>query len=401
LSNLSGDAGQDYLADALTDELTTGISRLPGSFVIARSTAFTYKGKPIDAKAIGKELGVRYVLEGSVQPSGGQVRVNAQLIEADSGAHIWADQFDTARADLLKMQDEIVTRLARALEHQLPEAESARANRTPAANPDAEDLALQCWGVVLKNSYFGKEADAGYRLCEQALAIDPNNVRATVYLGVKYYLPILIGRSADAKGDLKKADDLISRGLVLDPNFPNAHDEKAWIFFIQQRYNEAVAEEERAIALDPAFIDAVVGLAINYQSLGQFEKSLEYFDKAIRLSPRDPILNTRYEGRAIDYLALKQYDQAIESARQAVAVDPNNIPIAHAGLITALTLAGRETEAREALQRYLALPATGPRTIAAWTAYKAVFTNEHSDPRYLEFWDRTIEGLRKAGMPDA
>ena len=112
--------------------------------MIARNTAFTYKGKPVDAKAIGKDLGVRYVLEGSVQPSGNQVRVNAQLIDADSGAHLWAEQFDTPRADLLQMQDEIVTHLARAMDLQLPEAEAARLKRTPAANPDAEDLALQC-----------------------------------------------------------------------------------------------------------------------------------------------------------------------------------------------------------------------------------------------------------------
>ena len=128
----------------LTDELTTAIARIRGSFVIARNTAFTYKGKPVDAKAIGKDLGVRYVLEGSVQPSGNQVRVNAQLIDADSGAHLWADQFDTPRADLLQTQDEIVTRLARAMYLQLPEVEAARLKRTPAANPDAEDLALQC-----------------------------------------------------------------------------------------------------------------------------------------------------------------------------------------------------------------------------------------------------------------
>ena len=118
--------------------------------MIARNTAFTYKGKPVDAKAIGKDLGVRYVLEGSVQPSGNQVRVNAQLIDADSGAHLWAEQFDTPRADLLQTQDEIVTHLAHAMDLQLPEAEAARLKRTPAANPDAEDLALQCEAAVRK-----------------------------------------------------------------------------------------------------------------------------------------------------------------------------------------------------------------------------------------------------------
>jgi adenylate cyclase len=162
-ANLSGDPAQDYLADALTDELTTALARIRGTFVIARNTAFTYKGKPVDAKAIGRDLGVRYVLEGSVQPSGAQIRVNAQLIDAESGAHLWADQFDTPRTDLLKTQDEIVTRLARALDFQRPEAEVARLKRTPAAYPDAEDLALRCeagvQALLRKGRVIGKDAD--------------------------------------------------------------------------------------------------------------------------------------------------------------------------------------------------------------------------------------------------
>ena len=137
-ANLSGDPAQDYLADAVTDQLTTAITRLRGSFMIAQTTALAYKGKPVDAKAIGRELNVRYVLEGSVQPTGNQVRVNAQLIDAESGAHLWAEQFDTPRADLLQMQDDIVTRLARSIYLQLPKVEIARLKRTPAANPDAE-----------------------------------------------------------------------------------------------------------------------------------------------------------------------------------------------------------------------------------------------------------------------
>ena len=144
-ANLSGDPGQDYLVDALTDELTTSLARIRGTFVIARNTAMTFKGKPVDAKAIGKDLGVRYVLEGSVQPSGDRMRVNAQLIDAGSGAHLWAEQFDTPRADLLQTQDAIVTHLAHAMDFQLTQAEAARLKRTPAANRDAEDLALQCY----------------------------------------------------------------------------------------------------------------------------------------------------------------------------------------------------------------------------------------------------------------
>ena len=185
-ANLSGDPGQDYLVDALTDELTTSLARIRDTFVIARNTAMTFKGKPVDAKAIGKDLGVRYVLEGSVQPSGDRMRVNAQLIDAGSGAHLWAEQFDTPRADLLQTQDAIVAHLARAIDMQLAQAEAARLKRTPAANPDAEDLALQCQAGSDKAGWIGKEADAAYALCEQALAIDPNNVRALMELGVKF-----------------------------------------------------------------------------------------------------------------------------------------------------------------------------------------------------------------------
>jgi adenylate cyclase len=194
-ANLSGDPAQDCLADSLTDELTTSLARVPGSFVIARNTAFTYKGKPADAKAIGKDLGVRYVLEGSVQPSGNQVRVNAQLIDADSGAHLWADQFDTSHANVLQTQDEIVMRLRHAMFLQLTEVEAARVKRAPAANPGAEDLSLQCEAAFLK-TVGTPDAEAGFRLCEQALAADPNNVRALTFLSLKF-LPSL-GRGGES-----------------------------------------------------------------------------------------------------------------------------------------------------------------------------------------------------------
>src|SRR6202041_3391124 len=169
-ANLSRDPGQDYLGDALTDELTTSLARMRDTFVIAHNTAMTFKGKPVDAKAIGKDLGVRYVLEGSVQQSGDRMRVDAQLIDAGSGAHLWAEQFDTPRADLLRMQDAIVAHLAHAIDFQLTQAEAARLKRTPAANRNAEDLALQREAGFWKAGAIGKEADAAFALCEQALS---------------------------------------------------------------------------------------------------------------------------------------------------------------------------------------------------------------------------------------
>jgi adenylate cyclase len=462
-ANLSGDPAQDYLADALTDELTTALARIPGAFVIARNTAFTYKGKPVDAKAIGKDLGVRYVLEGSVLPGGAQIRVNAQLIDAANGAHLWADQFDTARADLLQTQDEIVTRLARALEVQLPEVEAARLKRTPPANPDAEDFALQCQSALQKGGYLGKEAEAGFPLCERALALDPNNVRALTYLAIKF-------REGLGLGDLQRADELVSRALALDPNFAEAHTGKAYVLLDQERLDEAMAEAERSHALDPALSDAYGTMGEASIAFGRFEKSLEYFEKAIRLSPRDPALYYLYGGKARAYNGLRQYDQAIESARWAIAIDPNNrfsghdalslaylytgrfqkslescdqairldprspgcyrtnagtyfamkqydqaiewarrtIAIvsndsyAHGDIIAALALTGHEADAREALQRFLALPPDpdGMRTIAAWKAYQDPRVGPHSDPAVVDFFDRRIEGLRKAGMPE-
>jgi adenylate cyclase len=401
-ANLSGDPAQEYLVDALTDELTTSLARISGNFVIARNTAMAFKGKPVDAKAIARELGVRYVLEGSVQPSGGQVRVNAQLIDADSGAHLWAEQFDTPRADLLQTQDVIVTHLARSMQLQLTEAEGARLKRTPAANPNAEDLALQCVAGLRKGGYLGNEADAAYGLCEQAPAIDPDNVLAANFLNIRIWLPAALGLSADRKADLERADEVVTRALSRHPNDRYLLGSKGMILQNQAHDDEAIAEHERSIALDPADADVVVGLAFDYLLLGQFEKSLEIFDKTIRMSPLDPALLIWYHGKSSAYFGLKQYDQAIEWARRSIAINPNYVPDAHADLVAALALSGREADAREALQRYLALPASVKlRTVAAWkTLYAARVDEQHRDPRVLDSYDRAIEGLRKAGMPE-
>src|SRR5271165_4710042 len=399
-ANLSGDPAQDYLADALTDELTTSIARMPFTFVIARNTAFTYKDKPVEAKAIGKDLGVSYVLEGSMQPSAARVRVNVQLIDADSGAHLWAEQFDTPRADVLQTQDEIVARLAHALQFQLSEAEAARLKRTPAANPGAEALALQCLASVRKApEAVSKEAEAGFRLCEQALSFDPDNVLALAILSIRFWQPVSHDLSDYPKADLKRGDELVSKALALDPTFAYGHVFKAEILRDQGRFEEANSEAERALALDPTAVDAYAQMAYNGLELGEYEKSLENLDKAIRLSPHDPSLHYWYASKATAHFALEQYEQAIEWARRAIAIDPT-FRQSHPVLIAALGWTGRQAEAHDAIQRYLALFPTGPGTLAAWKAVKAQKTNSDSDPRVLEFWDRAIEGLRKAGLPE-
>jgi adenylate cyclase len=184
-----------------------------------------------------------------VQPSGDQMRVNAQLIDAETGAHLWAEQFDTPRADLLQTQDAIVAHLTRAIGLRLSDAEAARLKRTPAANPDAEDLALQCQAGSDKAGWIGKEADAAYALCEQAIAIDPNNVRALMALGSKFLVHWQAGVSSDPKGDLERAYELESKAIALDPDWTFPHSVKGNILRFQGRTEEAVPEDERALAL--------------------------------------------------------------------------------------------------------------------------------------------------------
>ena len=399
-ANLSGDPGQDYLVDSLTDELTTSLARIRGTFVIARNTAMTFKGKPVDAKAIGKDLGVRYVLEGSVQPSGDRMRVNAQLIDAGSGAHLWAEQFDTPRADLLQTQDAIVAHLAHAIDFQLTQAEAARLKRTPTANPDAEDLALQCVAGVWKTGFIGKDADAAFALCERALAIDPKNVRALTVLANKFWVPAALGLSSDPKSDLERADELDSQALALDPDLAWAHGTKGWILQNQRRPEESVPEFERALALDPSGADAYSGLGVDYLALGRFDQSLEVLDKAIRASPSDPSLTYYYGNKAWANFGLKNYDQAIEGARRSLAINPLN-PYANVVLVAALALTGHDAEAREALQRYLAPSAASFKTVASWKAHLISLAPEQGvDPRFVEMSERSYDGLRKAGMPE-
>ena len=247
-------------------------------------------------------------------------------------------------------------------------------------------MAVRCEAGVRKGGYSGKEAEAGYRLCEQALAVDPNNARALTWLSSKFVW-------VDTKTDLKRAEELASKALTLDPNYAQAHFFMGDIRSSQGRLDEAIAEYERALALDPAMVSAFGELGWDYLYLGEFEKSLEYFDKAIRLSPHDPLLGGGgwYDGEAAGYFALKQYDQAIEWARRGIAVDLTD-PWLYFNLIAALALAGHEAEAHGALQNYLGSVPSGPKTIAAWKAAAAPYISARSNPRYLE----TLTGITTA-----
>jgi adenylate cyclase len=393
-ANLSGDPAQDYLADVITDQLTTGLSRISGTFVIARSTAFTYKGKPVDVKQVGKNLGVHYVLEGSEQRSGDRVRVNAQVIDAETGAHLWADQFDADRANLLQMQDEIVTRLARALEIQLSAVDAARVGQTRPGNLDAEDLARRC-----KARYWNPPPSGDtFDLCARALQIDDRNVTALGRMASWYIVPVVEAQSADPPAAIRQADELVSRALAIDPNDYWAHYSKSWVLMAQNRHEEAIVEAERSLALNPSFVDAYDPLCAANNFLGRPDRAIEAADMAIRLSPRDPSIWTKYHVKGWAFFMKEQDDHAMEWLRRTAAAAPGAEPFTYLLLASAYALNGRQADAQDELKRYLSLSRTKSTTIAQLRKQQLSLAD---NPTWVAYNERLFEGLRKAGMPEA
>jgi len=393
-SNLSGDLSQDYVADVLTDQLTTYIARIPGSFVIASTTAFTYKGKSTDAKQIGKELGVRYALEGSVQPDSNRVRVNAELLDAESGAHLWAEEFNHDRGDLPQTEDEIVTRLARTLQINPTDVKAARVERVHPANQDAQELALRCQAAYLNFGPVGDQAEAGFGLCEQALGIDPNNEVALSILAIKFESRVTSAQTSDRQVDVAKVGELASHALAIDPNSPDAHVAKGGYFLVAKRFDDAKGEYQRAIALNPSQMNAYSGLCLAYLDTGQFDEVIICVEKAVHLSPSDSRRSSWLLLEGLADLGLRRDDQALEMLRRATAAGPS-VQFGQAALAAALALAGHDAEAKEALRRYLALPDTRSKSIAA---LKKQVDSDNAGWRAMR--ERLYEGLHKAGMAE-
>ena len=283
-ANLSNDPSQDYFADGITESLTTDLSRISGSFVIARNTAFTFKGKNVDAREIGKELEVRYVLEGSVQRDAGRVRVNVQLIDAGSGKHLWAERFDKPLADLFEMQDEIVARLANQLGTELTSAEAHRAERASSSN--SMDLFFQ--GLASLNKGINLENMTRARgYFERALTVDPSNLDALLGVGRVDYSVGGAFLSDDRDARLAAAEAKIAKVLSLRPNDALAHEIMGGILNQTNRSDQGIAEFERALALDPNLAAAHGDIGLAKIFVGRSEETGARVNEALRLSPRD------------------------------------------------------------------------------------------------------------------
>jgi adenylate cyclase len=395
-ANLSNDPVQEYFADGITDDLTTDLSRISGSFVIARTTAFTYKGKPIDVKQIGRELGVHYVLEGSVRRTGDQVRVNAQLIDSETGAHVWADRFDSDRTNLAAAQDGIVGRLARSLNLELVRNAGPRIEREQAANPDARDVVMRAWALWYGPGY-PANAKETLRWFERALEIDPRSIDAK--LGIARVLVGIVGDglSNSVQQDKARAEALLSEVLERDPNRSLAHAVLGVLRRIEGRLAEAQTEFEAAVALDRNDAWAVRQLGLTLSGQGQPEAAIPYLEKAIRLSPREPTVGSVYASLGAQHLFLGHTEEAIHFERKARAENPR-IWWIRLGLAGAFGLNGDIDDARAEIGEALKLKPE-VNSVAKWRTLGA--TMGIGDPRFQALMEKTVyAGLRRAGFPE-
>jgi TolB-like protein/class 3 adenylate cyclase len=384
--NIGGDPEQEYFADGVTESLTTDISRIAGSLVIARNTAFTFKGKPIDVKAIGRELNVRYVLEGSVQRSRDRMRINVQLVDAESGNHLWAERFDKPLADLFEMQDEIVVRLANELSAELISAEARRAGKS--SNPDAFDLYFQ--GMAWLNKGLSSECLQHARsFFARALAVDPEQIDALMGSATADIREVIRFEGADRLIVLAAAEASLSRALRLAPDSARVHLLLSHVKNHSNRPQQALDEAELALALGGNVAQVLMAKANAKLFSGLAEVAVEYRLQVLRLSPRDPYVS--YALGAAN-LHLGDYEDAVKRLSQSVALNPS-FSMAHLILAAALGQLGRTKEAHAETQAGLALNPT-------FTVKRFQDGAESDNPVFLKQRHNIYDGLRKAGLPE-
>ncbi|WP_026190632.1 adenylate/guanylate cyclase domain-containing protein [Methylobacterium sp. WSM2598] len=389
-TNLSSDPEQDYFADGLTEDLTTDLSHLDGSFVIARNTAFTYKGKSVDVKQLGRDLGVRYVLEGSVRRTVDRVIVNAQLISAETRAHIWADRFEGEWSRLGELQAEFVARLARSLDVALTHAESLRSLRERPNNPDAADLTFRGWAALNRPRSPSNTVEA-IGLFEQALQLDPHSPKAVIGLARGLAIRARAGWSSDSAADANRIDELLTPILSVSPNNAMAHWSKGQALAFRKQFDRAILELDAAIASDPNFADAHAFAGLLRIFAGRSMESFPYFDKAIRLSPKDPTLHNFLFDICHAHSHLANWDEAIKWCSKSLAVAPYYM--AYIDLATAYAWTGRTVEAKEAVEGLLKIS-------PGYTVKKWANADWSNNPTFIAEYKRMVEGLRRSGLPE-
>ena len=390
-ANIGGDPEQEHFVDGVTESLTTDLSRIRGAVVIARNTAFTYKGRPLDVKAIGRELNVRYVLEGSVQRGGNRMRVNVQLVDAETGSHLWAERFDKPLADLFDMQDEIVGRLANALSDQLAAVEARHAEQAP--NPDSMDLFFQGLSWVHRGRTPNHVAQAR-DFFDRAFAGGPDNVDALVGSAAADIADGGNSFVVEPATAFAAAEEKLNRALSSFPDHARGHAFLGYVKILTKRALEGIAECEHALALDRNLVDAHGFIGLGKIFTGRAEEAEGHINEAFRLSPRDTSAYAWLTEVGIAKNHLGDCEQAVLWCRRAIEAN-RNYPEAYFHLAAALARLGRLEEAHAAVKAGLALnPSfTVSRARTNWTAMS-------DNPAHPVQLAPIFEALRKAGLPE-
>jgi TolB-like protein len=388
-ANLSGDPEQDYFVDGVTESLTTDLSRISGSFVIGRHTAFTYKGKTVDLKQIGRELNVRYILEGSVQRRRDRLRINVQLVDAETAGYLWAERFDKPIMDLFDLQDEIVSRLANTLDAKLTDEEARRSERSP--HPSSMELYFQ--GKALLSKGWTPECVAqARRMFEQAIALDAKNIEAMVWTAVVDWIGLTAYLSDHRIALLAAAESTLAKVLSVAPNHAFAHLMLGGLLICTNRAAQGIAECERALVLDRNLAEAHAQIGLAKYVIGRGAQTEAHMNEAFRLSPRDISAHRWLAIVGMSKLQLSADAEAHDWFLRSIEAN-RNFPLAHFGLAAALALLGSPDQASAAAKAGLALdPSFTVRRYGdgAWTG----------NPTYLARRERVCQGMRLAGIPE-
>jgi len=340
-TNMGADPEQEFFSDGLTEEIITALSKVPKLFVIARNSTFTYKGKPVKVKQVAEELGVRYVLEGSVRKAGDKIRITAQLIDVLAGHHLWAERYDRNLNDILAVQDEITKKIITAMQVKLTEGEQARAAAKGTNNIEAYLKYLQAMDYIYQ---FNIEGNAlGKKSAEEAIALDPEYAWAYRALARTHMMDAWLGTTKSPKQSLAKTKELLQKAIALDETYAEAHGMLGFLFSMTGKHNKAVATAEHAVALNPnsAYTHAILGHTLRFA--GRWEEAIPEYKKAIRLNPIPP--NQYFFGLGLAYAWTGQYEEAIKWCEKAVRQEPDSF-LAHLMMAVTYSLSGREEEAR-------------------------------------------------------
>jgi adenylate cyclase len=395
-ANLSNDPEQQYFADGITEDLTTDLSRISDMVVISRNTALTYRDKRVDTRQIGRELRVRYVLEGSVRRSGNHIRVNAQLIDAETDAHLWAERFDGDTSDLFALQDEITIRVANTLGVELIGAEASR----PTRNPDALDYILR--GRAIRNRPNSPDVFAeAISLFEDALALDPHSVEALSLLASALAGRLMDFGSSTYDSDVRRAEQLTLKALEIAPRNPLAHLARGTVLRVQGHLEEAISEYQSVLAYNPNHVGALAAIGRCKIFIGPIEEGIPAQERAIRLSPRDPQIGSWYFRIGQAHLFQSHIDDAILWFDRARRANPE-IPFIRAYLASAYALHGDPEQAAAQLAEAQRLDSVGNySSIVREKRRQSLSQQQGVRPEIRPLIEATYyAGLRKAGMPE-